>query len=146
MLSIPVLSNGNTITAEDVLQNLSLTKADGIMSAEGLLDDPALFRRPAAVLAKGDARKEVKRLAKKLRQAEQLAQRAEKGAKLSAEETTKAESATTLKREMKKLEKAQAPEEGGEEPGEARRHQTHRRRVKRFRHLDPRTRHRCMFQ
>ena len=38
-----VLSNGNVITPQDVLHNLEFTKADGVMSAEGLLDCPALF-------------------------------------------------------------------------------------------------------
>lgn len=40
---IPIISNGNVITYSDVKDNLKTTAADGIMSAEGLLDDPALF-------------------------------------------------------------------------------------------------------
>lgn len=39
----PILSNGNTRTWVDVEANLASTRADGVMSAEGLLDDPALF-------------------------------------------------------------------------------------------------------
>ena len=42
---VPLLANGNVRTAEDVLANLALTRADGVMSAEGMLDDPALFAR-----------------------------------------------------------------------------------------------------
>ena len=38
-----IISNGNVITYSDVEENLKLTRADGVMSAEGLLDDPALF-------------------------------------------------------------------------------------------------------
>ncbi|KAG7365447.1 tRNA-U20-dihydrouridine synthase [Nitzschia inconspicua] len=38
-----LITNGNTITYEDVVKNLEETKADGIMSAEGILDDPALY-------------------------------------------------------------------------------------------------------
>ena len=38
-----IVTNGNTITYDDVLANLESTKADGIMSAEGILDNPALF-------------------------------------------------------------------------------------------------------
>ena len=40
---IPIIANGNVITYEDVIQNLSFSHADGIMSAEGILDNPALF-------------------------------------------------------------------------------------------------------
>jgi tRNA-dihydrouridine synthase 1 len=38
-----VVTNGNTITYDDVVTNLQLTGADGIMAAEGILDNPALF-------------------------------------------------------------------------------------------------------
>ena len=34
---IPVIANGNVITWSDVMDNLHMTRADGIMSAEGLL-------------------------------------------------------------------------------------------------------------
>ena len=40
---IPIIANGNTITYSDVKRNLELTQADGLMSAEGILDNPALF-------------------------------------------------------------------------------------------------------
>jgi tRNA-dihydrouridine synthase 1 len=40
---IPIITNGNTITFQDVMDNLNSTGADGLMSAEGLLDNPALF-------------------------------------------------------------------------------------------------------
>ena len=38
-----LVTNGNTVTYQDVAKNLELTKADGIMSAEGILDNPALY-------------------------------------------------------------------------------------------------------
>jgi tRNA-dihydrouridine synthase 1 len=38
-----LVTNGNTVTYEDVVKNLELTKANGIMSAEGILDNPALY-------------------------------------------------------------------------------------------------------
>jgi tRNA-dihydrouridine synthase 1 len=40
---IPIIANGNTKTYDDVVTNLELTQADGLMSAEGILDNPALF-------------------------------------------------------------------------------------------------------
>ena len=42
-LRIPVLSNGNVRCRGDVAANLAFTGADGVMSAEQLLRDPALF-------------------------------------------------------------------------------------------------------
>eukprot|EP00434_Breviolum_minutum_P044825 symbB.v1.2.040085.t1/scaffold6980.1/size14089/1 len=44
-LKIPMLSNGNVKCATDVVENLKYTKCDGIMVAEQLLRDPALFAR-----------------------------------------------------------------------------------------------------
>jgi tRNA-dihydrouridine synthase 1 len=38
-----LITNGNTITYEDVAENLRSTQADGIMSAEGILDNPGKF-------------------------------------------------------------------------------------------------------
>lgn len=38
-----VVTNGNTVTYDDVVTNLRMTGADGIMAAEGILDNPALF-------------------------------------------------------------------------------------------------------
>jgi tRNA-dihydrouridine synthase 1 len=40
---VKIFANGNTITWEDVQSNLDVTKANGLMSAEGILDNPALF-------------------------------------------------------------------------------------------------------
>lgn len=40
---IAIIANGNVITYEDVVDNLKTTQANGIMSAEGLLDNPSLF-------------------------------------------------------------------------------------------------------
>ncbi|CAD7944757.1 unnamed protein product [Amoebophrya sp. A25] len=41
--SYPILANGNVITGEDVITNWRFTGAAGIMSAEGLLDNPRIF-------------------------------------------------------------------------------------------------------
>jgi tRNA-dihydrouridine synthase 1 len=42
-LSVPVLGNGNVRTLADVHELMAYTGVDGVMSAESLLDDPALF-------------------------------------------------------------------------------------------------------
>jgi tRNA-dihydrouridine synthase len=40
---VPIITNGNVVTSDDVIKNLEMTRANGIMSAEGLLDNPTLF-------------------------------------------------------------------------------------------------------
>jgi tRNA-dihydrouridine synthase len=40
---VPIIANGNVVTWDDVQNNLQATGAAGIMSAEGILDNPALF-------------------------------------------------------------------------------------------------------
>lgn len=46
---MPIIANGNVITWDDVVRNQADTCTQGIMSAEGLLDDPALFNNGVAV-------------------------------------------------------------------------------------------------
>jgi tRNA-dihydrouridine synthase len=42
---VPVVSNGNVKSPCDVINALEHTAAHGVMSAEGILADPAIFRR-----------------------------------------------------------------------------------------------------
>ena len=47
--TIPIISNGNVRTWDDVVNNMAFTNTAGIMSAEGILDNPAIFNRGNAV-------------------------------------------------------------------------------------------------
>jgi tRNA-dihydrouridine synthase 1 len=42
-MRIPVLANGNIRNLHDAVRCMEYTGADGVLSAESLLDDPALF-------------------------------------------------------------------------------------------------------
>ncbi|KAK7197067.1 dihydrouridine synthase (Dus) [Novymonas esmeraldas] len=51
--SIPVISNGNVRTFDDVVRHLADTRCEGHMCAEPLLWDPRLFSRPARPVMPG---------------------------------------------------------------------------------------------
>ena len=46
-MPVPVIANGNIRTMADVDQCMEQTNADAVMSAYGLLANPALFANPA---------------------------------------------------------------------------------------------------
>ncbi len=54
-VSVPVLANGNIRTLHDVHQCMEYTGCVGVMSAESLLEDPALFS-PARLTPEGQFR------------------------------------------------------------------------------------------
>jgi len=70
--NIIVISNGNVITYAHVMNNLDFTGADGIMSAEGILDNPALFS-PSLNETKGTKKK--RKLMKKMRIIKEIEQK-----------------------------------------------------------------------
>lgn len=53
-LGIPVLTNGNVSSFADALESLRITGADGVMSAEQILRDPALFARCNLAMSEGE--------------------------------------------------------------------------------------------
>jgi len=81
-VNIPVLTNGNVRNASELIDALRLTGADGVMSAEGALDDPAIFARASVAGAAERAKLELH-----LRRAKKLKAKFRRGATLTHEES-----------------------------------------------------------
>lgn len=104
-LSIPVISNGNVRNAAELVEALQLTAADGVMSAEGALDDPAIF-------AKAIEHVEVERarLTEVVKEARALkADKRDHGRKLTAEEKAKVKERKAAKRFLAQLPELRRP-------------------------------------
>ena len=110
---VPIISNGNVKTWGDVCANLKSTCAHGIMSAEGMLDDPALFM-PSMVdagvaapagedegSAEDPAAKEARKVRKKLREIDRLESKGED--RLTPEEKDKVAKRKKLQKELKRI-------------------------------------------
>mmetsp|Transcript_10926 Transcript_10926/g.27519 ORF Transcript_10926/g.27519 Transcript_10926/m.27519 type:complete len:542 (-) Transcript_10926:63-1688(-) len=92
VVKVPVLSNGNVRTWEDVMNNLETTGADGVMSAEGMLDDPCLY---ANARQAADS-PELEEVQKKLRIVAKLEKRAAAGEELTEKQQAKIKRKGTL--------------------------------------------------
>jgi len=110
VLRVPVLANGNVRSWQDVVANLASTGADGIMSAEGMLDDPCLFAHDC--LGAESRRAELRKVEKKLRQVQSLRERHAQGTALSSEELEKVGRSKALRRQRKQLLAEQGSAEG----------------------------------
>ena len=99
-VSVPVLANGNIKSWTDVEANLQVTGADGVMSAEGMLDDPCLFAGGWKATTKD---KELRKVEKKIRQLQKLRQKKADGAVLSSQEEEKVALRKELKGKRKEL-------------------------------------------
>jgi tRNA-dihydrouridine synthase 1 len=51
--TVRIIANGNIISHSDAVDNLESTGADGVMSAEGILDNPAIFANEDLLLRLG---------------------------------------------------------------------------------------------
>ncbi|CAJ1962933.1 unnamed protein product [Cylindrotheca closterium] len=112
-----VITNGNTITYDDVEKNLEETNADGIMSAEGILDNPALYLGRLGDREQADTSVEVKggsvynawpevekqTLVQKLRTIRKLQTKAVAGKELSAKELKKLAKASKVQSKIQKI-------------------------------------------
>ncbi|CAE7277969.1 Dus1l [Symbiodinium pilosum] len=101
VVRVPILANGNIKSWADVAANLELTQADGVMSAEGMLDDPCLFS--GASRGAHDSKRALRKVDKKLRQVQNLIDKQAAGAKLNAEEQLKVATKKQLRKERKIL-------------------------------------------
>ena len=104
-LTIPVITNGNVRNAAELVEALQTTGADGAMSAEAALDDPALFAKATSLV---DA--ERARLAAEVKQAKALRVAGrDQGRTLTDEETTIVKSRKEAKARLKQLPDLQPP-------------------------------------
>lgn len=105
ILQVPVLANGNVRSWDDVVANLNLTGADGVMSAEGMLDDPCLFAgaMSSASTEASSNSQELRKLERKLAKIDALKQKQGDGATLTEEELEKVKQRKTLRQEHRHL-------------------------------------------
>ena len=99
-VSVPVITNGNVRNAAELVESLRITGADGAMTAEAALDDPAIFAKAAA-----HVHAERARLRAEVEQARALkkARRHEPGRELTAEERATVKGRKALKAQLKSL-------------------------------------------
>lgn len=103
---VRLVTNGNVRCWEDAAANLQTTSADGVMSAEGMLDDPALFFPTAAEDVGGassaDQARAERKLRKKLREIENLVSSKDSAA-LTEQEQAKVACRSALRKQLKRL-------------------------------------------
>jgi tRNA-dihydrouridine synthase len=127
MPNFPIISNGNVITYEDVLSNRENTQSDGIMSAEGILNNPALYlprlgdvgsdkvitiQIPSPLhrvntqqnITNGFSDKLIRKLKKKLRKIESIEKKQSNGSSLDEEQKKLLGTKSSVLAEIKMLE------------------------------------------
>lgn len=130
MPDFPIISNGNVITYEDVVSNRENTTSDGIMSAEGILNNPALYlprlgdtvketdgdisiKVPSPLNnhqqnTKGANDKLLRKLNKKLRKIEVIEKKRSNGGSLDEEQQQLLDSKSSILVEVKTLESSRS--------------------------------------
>ena len=104
-LSIPVITNGNVRNAAELVESLHITGADGVMAAEGALDDPAIFAKAIA-----HVQAERARLTAEVKQAKALkAAKRDQGRKLTREEKVLVRGRRDARARLKQLPKLRRP-------------------------------------
>ncbi|KAL9186365.1 hypothetical protein ACHAXT_005603 [Thalassiosira profunda] len=134
----PIISNGNVITYEDVVANKKLTGANGIMSAEGILNNPALYlgrlgdagkdgdrdiQVPVlSALRNNDApgeknAKAIRKLQKKLREIDAIKKKAKEHGKesINDDQRSKLKAKKKIKKQLKELEKEASQQSADDE-------------------------------
>jgi tRNA-dihydrouridine synthase 1 len=98
-LAIPTITNGNVRSAKELISSLQETHCDGVMSAEGALDDPTIFQRASEEL-RGE-REELRRAVKRAK-ALKVEKRAS-GRKLDAQERALVKGRRAAKERLRSL-------------------------------------------
>ena len=103
-LSIPVITNGNVRNAAELAQSLQITGADGVMTAEGALDDPAIFAKAIA-----HVHAERARLTAEVKQAKALKAAKRGGRQLSNEEKAMVKGRKETKARLERMHELRPP-------------------------------------
>ena len=103
-LAIPVLTNGNVRSATELVEALQATGADGVMTAEAALDDPAIFSAADALVGAERAR-----LAEAVAQGRALRAARRDGRELSEEERALVEGRKGAKARLRALPELRPP-------------------------------------
>eukprot|EP00912_Choanoflagellata_sp_UC4_P002163 UC4_evm2s1370 len=105
--SVAIICNGNVRCPEDVIRNMEKSGAEGIMSAEGLLDNPTIFSE--TIRSCDPVREDIQivrrrlKISKTLRQISRLEALVESGRVLTSDEQHKVERKSEAEAELREL-------------------------------------------
>jgi tRNA-dihydrouridine synthase 1 len=126
-----LITNGNTIVYDHVVDNLQTTHADGIMCAEGILDNPALYLGRFGSRDDADTKVQVtggsalaawprkEKLVKKLRQIKRLEVKANAGTVLTEKEKKKISQKSEVQSKFQTIDEEVYSKTGNDAPSTA---------------------------